>query len=84
MTYIVSVTSQGQITIPKEVREALAISTPAKIFMSVQDKQATIKPVPDFFSLYQSIKSKKRPVDWDEVEKAAGDAFAKSGLKGFL
>jgi hypothetical protein len=44
-------------------------------------KEIVIKPVPDFFSLYQSIKPKKK-VNWKEVDKAISDAFAESAMKG--
>jgi len=81
MTYTVSITSQGQVTIPKAIRKHFGLNTPKKVFVEERAKEIVIKPVPDFFSLYQSIKPKKK-VNWKEVDKAISDAFAESAMKG--
>lgn len=41
-----SVTSKGQVTIPKEIRQALGIKEGDKVIFLVQGKQAVIKKVP--------------------------------------
>lgn len=80
MTYTVSITSQGQLTIPKAIRKHFGLNTPKKVFVEERAKEIVIKPVPDFFSLYQSIKPKKK-VNWKEVDKAIPDAWVADEVK---
>lgn len=58
MTYIVSITSQGQVTIPKSLRKAFGISGRAKAHMTKNGDRIELKPyVPrDIFSLYGILK----------------------------
>ncbi len=43
----VTVSSKGQIVVPKEVREALSIKAGQKVFMKVVDDHAEIIPLPE-------------------------------------
>lgn len=43
MTYQVSVTKKGQMTIPKEVREKLGIKTPDRVKVKLNEDNETLK-----------------------------------------
>ena len=55
---LVSITSQGQLTIPKDFREALGITSQAKAEIKVEGDELVVKPKKDFWSLGGSLKSK--------------------------
>jgi len=55
---LVSITSQGQLTIPKDFREALGITSQAKAEIKLEGDELVVKPKKDFWSLGGSLKSK--------------------------
>ncbi len=57
MTYTATITSKGQVTIPKPIRELLKSDSRKISFVKENDK-IVIKPAPDFLSLKNSISSK--------------------------
>jgi antitoxin PrlF len=63
------VTSKGQVTIPKAVREALGIVEGDEVIFRVEGDRAVIARTPDFLALAGSIRvpAAKRNVAWDEV-----------------
>lgn len=62
MTYQATMTSKGQITIPKALREILGLSTAQKIQMSIMPDQAAmvITPASDFLKIAKTITPKRR------------------------
>ncbi|HTJ56224.1 MAG TPA: AbrB/MazE/SpoVT family DNA-binding domain-containing protein [Devosiaceae bacterium] len=42
--HIAKITSKGQITIPKDVRDALHLEKGSSVFILLQDGQATLRP----------------------------------------
>ena len=62
-------TTKGQITIPKEVREALGLNAGDDLLFRVEDARATISKSSDFLSLAGSVPvpAAKRGTPWDEV-----------------
>ncbi len=62
-------TTKGQITIPKEVREALGLNAGDDLLFRVKDSRATISKSSDFLSLAGSVPvpAAKRGTPWDEV-----------------
>lgn len=62
-------TSKGQLTVPKSVRQALGIAQGDHVFFRVEGHQAVLSKTPDFLQLAGSIKvpAAKRNVTWDEV-----------------
>ncbi len=69
------VTSRGQVTLPKAVREALGISQGDEIVFRVEGHRATLARTPDFLSLSGTVDvpAAKRNVAWDEiVQKTRG------------
>ncbi len=63
------VSSKGQITIPRDVREVLGIKQGDTLLFSVNDGRVTISRIPDFFELAGSVPVPvaKRGTPWDEV-----------------
>ena len=63
------VSSKGQITIPRAVREALAIKQGDTVLFRVDGRRATIARIPDLLELAGSVSvpAAKRGTPWDEV-----------------
>lgn len=63
------VTSKGQVTVPKAVREALGIKAGDEVVFRVDGQRAVLARTPDFLELAGSIPvpAVKRNVAWDEV-----------------
>lgn len=57
MRQIVSITSQGQLTIPKSIRRALGILRQTKALIQRKDNVIIVEPKPDFWTLSGSLKS---------------------------
>lgn len=72
------VTSKGQTTIPKEIREFLKLKPKDRIFYIVEDGKVVLKPLRgDILELRGSVPPKKRPEDFDAVRAATRKAIAK-------
>lgn len=63
------VTSKGQVTVPKAVREALGIEAGDEVVFRVEGNRAVLARTPDFLDIAGSIRvpAAKRNVAWDEV-----------------
>ena len=63
------VTSKGQVTVPKVVRDALGINEGDEVVFRVEGNRAVLKRTPDFLDLAGSIRvpAAKRNVAWDDV-----------------
>ncbi len=63
------VTSKGQVTVPKAVREALGIKEGDEVVFRVEGNRAVLARTADFLDLAGSIRvpAAKRNVAWDEV-----------------
>jgi AbrB family looped-hinge helix DNA binding protein len=63
------VSSKGQITIPRAVRDALAIEEGDELVFRVEGRRAIIARSPDLIELAGSISvpAAKRGTSWDEV-----------------
>ncbi|GAC1532619.1 MAG: hypothetical protein NVS3B12_10700 [Acidimicrobiales bacterium] len=63
------VTSKGQVTVPKAVREALGLEEGDELVFRVEGKRAVLARTPDFLDLAGSVSvpAAKRNVAWDEV-----------------
>lgn len=61
MTYIVSITSQGQISIPAPLRRKLGLDRSKKALVSEQKGKILVEPVGDLLELKGSFKSNLSP-----------------------
>lgn len=72
------VTSKGQVTLPKVVRNALGIKEGDEIIFRVEGNRAVLARTPDFLALAGTIRvpAAKRNVAWDEVIRRTRSARA--------
>jgi antitoxin PrlF len=69
MDVAAKLTSKGQVTVPKAVRDALGLTDGDEVVFHVEGNRATLARTPDFLSLAgsMSVPAAKRNVAWDEV-----------------
>lgn len=75
MGKIVTITSQGQLTIPQSIREHFGISGSTKAILKVEGHTIVVEPKHDFWSLSGSLKSRIKLSD--AQLKRARKAFEK-------
>jgi AbrB family looped-hinge helix DNA binding protein len=63
------VTSKGQVTVPKAVREALGIKEGDAVIFRVEGNRAVLAKTADFLSLSGSVRvgAARRNAAWDDV-----------------
>jgi antitoxin PrlF len=63
------VTSKGQVTIPKRVRDALDLHAGDELVFRVERSRALVAKNPDFLALAGSVPvpARKRGTPWDDV-----------------
>ncbi len=63
------VSSKGQVTVPKAVRDALGISEGDEILFRIEGNRAILARTADFLDLAGSVSvpATKRNVAWDEI-----------------
>jgi antitoxin PrlF len=78
MDVAAKVTSKGQVTIPKEVREALGIGEGDQLVFRVEKHRAILARTPDLLDLAGAVDvpAQKRGVPWDEVRRRTRRARA--------
>lgn len=79
------VTSKGQVTIPKAIREALELEEGSEIEFHVTDEGISVQRARSFLDLYGSVTPRNRPEDWkrvrEETMRAVGRSVAREGLE---
>jgi antitoxin PrlF len=62
-------TSKGQLTVPKPVREALGLEPGDELHFRVEGGRATLSKTPDFIALAGTVEvpAAKRGTSWDQV-----------------
>ncbi|HSV64745.1 MAG TPA: AbrB/MazE/SpoVT family DNA-binding domain-containing protein [Mycobacteriales bacterium] len=71
-----TVTSKGQVTIPKQVREALGISAGDRVLFRVEGGRATLARTRELLDLAGSVSvpAAKRGASWDDIRSATRSA----------
>lgn len=72
MVYTVTITSQGQISIPAAIRRKLGMEKRRKALVSEEEGKLIVRPVKDFLELGGSLKTDKKPLSNAELH----DRFA--------
>lgn len=75
MTYLVSITSQGQISIPAEIRRKLGLSKTSKAIVSTLNGKVTIEPVRDFLAMRGSLKKARKVTASSREMRAAFEQY---------
>ncbi|OGD79851.1 hypothetical protein A2368_04710 [Candidatus Collierbacteria bacterium RIFOXYB1_FULL_49_13] len=78
MTYLVSITSQGQLSIPVKVRRQLGLTKPGKAIINVHDDHFTVEPVRDILSLKGILRGKK--ADMKAIRQGFEQYLADEGM----
>lgn len=73
-------TSKGQLTVPRAVREALALSEGDRVTFRVEGGRAVMAKTPDLAALAGSVAvpAAKRGTPWDQVINSTRAARARS------
>lgn len=80
MQAMAKITSKGQITIPKAVREELGLETGGWVVFRIdKEGRAAMEPVPSFLDLAGSVPvpDDVRGLPWKEIQRRAHEAAAK-------
>lgn len=83
MTYTVTITSQGQISIPAKIRRKLGLDKTRQALIREEGGKVIVEPVKDFLELAGSLKEYakgKKPLSNDELH----EAFAKGMAEDFM
>ena len=81
MVYTVSITSQGQISIPAPIRSLLGLDAYKKAVVRVENKTIIVEPISDFMSLKGSLKTSKSPLSSRKLHEMFGEYLAKESVK---
>jgi AbrB family looped-hinge helix DNA binding protein len=75
------VTTKGQVTVPKVVRDALGIEEGDELLFRVEGNRAVLARTPEFLQLAGSIKvpAAKHNVAWDDVIRRTRTARTSAG-----
>ncbi len=71
------ITSKGQVTVPKKIRDELRLKPKDFILFIKQGNNIVIKPAKTLLDLKGSIKTDKKIQDWEDVRAEAKKTIAK-------
>ncbi|MDE0268939.1 MAG: type II toxin-antitoxin system PrlF family antitoxin [Acidimicrobiaceae bacterium] len=73
-----TITSKGQVTIPKPVREALSLSTGDQIMFRVEQHRAIIARTPDLLEMagIVEVPTDKRSAKWSDIRRTTRNRWA--------
>lgn len=78
MSYIVSITSQGQISIPAKIRRELGLNRNKKALVKREGNKLVVEPVGDFLALGGSLRHKAiKGKSIGEIIKIENEAVAR-------
>lgn len=81
MTYTVTITSQGQISIPAKIRRKFGLDKTKQATVSIRDDEIIIKPIKDFLDLKGSLKTNIKATP-KQIREAFGEYLAERAIRG--
>ncbi len=82
MTWIVTISSKGQLTIPKPVREALKLKAGTKVFFSLHEGKVEMKPISEGILQWQgALCAEGQTAPWEEVRNQVRQAIAEESIR---
>jgi AbrB family looped-hinge helix DNA binding protein len=79
---LTTITKKGQVTIPIEIRHSQGLGPGDKVAFVVEAGEVKVKPVKSALDRsFGAIKPRKRPEDFDELERLAEEAMAEDALR---
>ena len=82
MLYTVSITSQGQISIPIDLRRKFGLDKIKRATVTEREGEIIIKPVKDLLELGGSFKTNKKPLTSEQIHEAFGEYLADEAQEG--
>ena len=83
MTVTAKITSKGQITLPKKVRDILHLREGVFVVFEQEDGQIRIKPAPSLLDYKGYLRGRAKPADIDTVRETARTYVGrKAGKRG--
>ncbi len=82
MDIAAKLTSKGQVTVPKAVRDTLSLKPGDRLLFRVEDNRAIIARTKDFLELAGSVAvpPAKRGLSWDEMRRETRKARTDRGV----
>lgn len=78
MHQIVTITDQGQITIPASMRRAISLNLYNKALVKIENKTIVVEPIVDLLSLGGALMDKsKKNVDIDKIIELEEESISK-------
>lgn len=76
-------TSKGQMTVPKAIRELLALRPGDELAFTTDENGVHVERVPNFIELAGSVEvpEEVRGLSWKEIEERAARAWAEDAVK---
>lgn len=78
--YTVSITSQGQISLPAKIRRALGLHKNSKALLSVHEGNIILTPIKDFLELKGSLKTNKKPLSNEALHELFAETIAQETI----
>lgn len=77
-----TVTSKGQITLPKALRDALGLAKSTVVVFDIKDGEAVMRPAGSgFMARFGSISPSARPEDWSQVRQKTQEQVAREAVE---
>ena len=81
MTALAKVTSKGQITLPKEVRDLLHIQTGSIVVFEKEDEKLVVKTAKTLQDFRGVLKGRQQHADFEDMRKKAKEYVGKKSAR---